>query len=83
MMGTAMVNREDLKDWVLAALVAAGGQASIVQVARHIWITYKGELERSGDLFYTWQYDMRWAATKLRHDGRLAPADRTGVWRLC
>jgi len=37
-----------------------------------------------GDLFYTWQYDMRWAATKLRRDGKLKAATRSpkGTWEL-
>jgi hypothetical protein len=34
------------------------------------------ELRRAYDFFFTWQYDIRWAATMLRHEGTLAPVDR-------
>lgn len=72
-------------DWVVEALRSAGGSASIVYVARHIWEHHSDELESSqNDLFYTWQYDMRWAAKTLRDRGALAPADecRRGEWAL-
>jgi len=49
-----------------------------------IWATHREEPERSGDFFFTWQYDMRWAALVLRKRGVLAPAGTAGdrVWRL-
>ncbi|SDW39046.1 hypothetical protein SAMN05444006_10397 [Allgaiera indica] len=34
----------------------------------------------SGDLFYTWQYDMRWAAQNLRGAGKLVLSGRN--WAL-
>mgnify|MGYP001086020374 CR=1 FL=1 len=58
--------RDLLKDWVLQAVEAAGGEASPTDVAKHIWLHHERDLRDSGDLFYTWQYDMRWAAQKLR-----------------
>lgn len=78
-----MATKGDLVDWVHEALKAAGGAASIVYVARHIWDNHRSDLERS-DLFYTWQYDMRWAATKLRQRGVMVAAqdDRRGKWTL-
>lgn len=66
-----MANREDLKDWVFRAVYECGGRTKVVEVARYIWKNHEQELRRSGDLFYTWQYEMRWAAQKLRNEGRL------------
>ena len=61
-----MTGREELKEWVCDALKAHGGVASVIEVARHIWAHHEGDLRASGDLFFKWQYDMRWAATALR-----------------
>lgn len=79
-----MATRDDLQDWVVEALKSMGGSGNIVQVAKHIWETHNTELKASGDLFYTWQYDMRWAATKLRNSNKILPAEvsRKGEWRL-
>jgi hypothetical protein len=35
---------------------------------------HQSDLENSDNLFYTWQYDMRWAAQRLRDDGRFVSA---------
>ena len=79
-----MVTREDLVVWVLEAVKRHQGGASVVQVARDIWDQHRHELEQSGDLFFTWQYEMRWAAQRLRHSGQLrASADcPRGRWML-
>jgi hypothetical protein len=47
-----------------------------VQVSREVWRQHESDLRNSGDLFYTWQYDIRWAAQRLRNDGVLAKAPR-------
>lgn len=79
-----MAARSDLVEWVEQAVKANGGQATVVEVAKHIWKHRRSELEASGDLLYTWQYDMRWAAQKLRHAGSFKPAGSTqrGIWAL-
>jgi hypothetical protein len=77
-----MAKTEDLQDWVIAALKERGGAASIIQVAKHIWQQHEAELRASGDLFYSWQYDMRWACTKLRDQGLMQPTSKRGEWRL-
>ncbi|MAN98240.1 hypothetical protein [uncultured Roseovarius sp.] len=64
-----MADREDLKKWVVEALKDHGGQAALIDVAKHIWKHHEVELRASGDLFYKWQYDMRWAAMVLRKQG--------------
>lgn len=79
-----MAKREDLQDWVVSAIKAHGGSASIVQAAEHIWQHYENDLRSSGDLFYTWQYDMRWACTRLRERKLVQPAEisKRGEWKL-
>lgn len=79
-----MASREDLQDWVLQALESLDRSGTIVQVAEHIWKNHSKELQASGDLFYTWQYDMRWAATKLRNKNIILPAEASqkGQWIL-
>jgi hypothetical protein len=79
-----MATRSDLQDWVEDAVKELGGSATVVQVARRIWDTHEAELRASGDLLYTWQYDMRWAAMTLRKRGIMNAAEnsRSGVWEL-
>ena len=76
--------KELLIRWVHEALRRRGGRASIVNVAQEIWDAHEVELRGSGDLFFTWQYDMRWAAWMLRRRGVLRPAEETdrGIWEL-
>ena len=78
-----MTIKDDLKKFVLDAIDAKGGQANLVEVAKFIWDTHQDELRASGEGFYTWQYDMRWAAQYLRDEGVLMGADLTprGVWK--
>jgi hypothetical protein len=79
-----MVTRTDMVDWVVQALKSNKGSGTILYVAKHIWDSHRKELESSGDFFFTWQYDMRWAATTLRRRGKMVAADddRRGVWTL-
>ena len=58
-----MATKHDLQDWVRDALHDNGGRARLVEVAKFIWANHETQLKASGDLLYTWQYDMRWAAT--------------------
>lgn len=78
-----MPDRSDIEEWVVQALLSRGGRARINQVAEHIWRNHKRELERS-DYFYSWQYEYRWAATRLRHQGRMKSASVSprGIWEL-
>jgi len=79
-----MTTKNDLKDWVVQALKAHGGEARIPVVAKHVWDNHEPELRASGELFYTWQYDIRWAANRLRDEGHLQPKPKgdRGPWRL-
>jgi hypothetical protein len=76
--------KELLKLWVMDALKASGGSASVVEVSRFIWENHEGEIRAGGDLLFTWQYDVRWAAHSLRRSGLLKSVDESprGVWEL-
>lgn len=73
-----------LLGFVEEALRAHRGRARIVEVAKYIWCHHEADLRAAGDEFYTWQYDMRWAATHLRQTGKMLPANESpqGVWEL-
>lgn len=71
-----MISRVDMKLWVIEALTSFGGKAWPKDVAKYIWDKYDAELRESGDILYTWQYDVRWAAQILRDEGVLKPVYR-------
>ena len=79
-----MLTKEDLPDLILEALNAKNGSASLVDVCKFIWENHQGHIESSGDLFFTWQYDIRWAANKLRRSGKMKAAELSpkGLWEL-
>lgn len=79
-----MATKEDLTTWVIEALRAHGGSVYHVNVAKHVWRSHEDELRASGDLFYTWQYDLRWAAQRLRDSGVLEAdvATGRGIWAM-
>ena len=79
-----MAHRSDLPDWIVEALQSLGGAGTIVEISRAIWDRHEDDLQESGDIFYTWQYDLRWAGLKLRKVNILLPAsdEERGVWRL-
>jgi hypothetical protein len=79
-----MTTKHDLQDWVRQALNHMGGRGTLTQVAKEIWRARESELRSSGDLFYTWQYDMRWAANHLRRKGimKSVSVSPTGIWEL-
>jgi hypothetical protein len=76
--------KEDLQIWVQDALRELGGSARIPKIAKAIWQRHRDDLEASGDLFYTWQYDMRWAANRLRRAGimKSVESSSSGTWEL-
>jgi len=71
-----MATKADLEAWVYNAVKLSGGEASVIEVAKQIWKDHEQELRGSGDLFYSWQYDMRWTAQNLRGAGKLAFSGR-------
>ncbi|WDV06733.1 hypothetical protein [Lysinibacillus irui] len=79
-----MLYKKDLQKLVVEALEKNNGSASIVLVAKYIWVNYQKELECSGDLFYTWQYDIRWAKEELIKHGiiKTTKLSKRGIWEL-
>lgn len=49
-----------------------------------MWKNHGDEIQQAGDIFYTWQYELRWAAAKLRNKQVLKGADDSerGMWEL-
>lgn len=82
--GASMTTKFDLKEWIVEAVIAHGGRAHPIDVAKYIWMNYQDELQGAGDLFYTWQHEVLWALDDLRREGRLLPNSRgrKGPWRL-
>ncbi len=79
-----MVTRENMKLWIIACLQQRGGSGWPREISKYVWANHKAELEASGDLLYTWQYDIRWAAQQLRNEGVLKPVNgrRDLPWEL-
>ncbi|MQT14253.1 hypothetical protein F0357_16695 [Rhizobiales bacterium Sp-1] len=71
-----------LRGWIIEALVALGGSGTVVDVARHIWENHETELRASGDLFYKWQYEMRWVGRSLVEDKIIIKQSRPRLWIL-
>lgn len=76
-----MATRDDLKGWVFEALRDLG-PSQVPDIAKHIWVHHEPELRASGDLFYTWQYAMRWEGQKLQHEGKLTKKAKGRCWAL-
>jgi hypothetical protein len=76
-----MSTKVDLKDYIIEALNGKENrQGSIIEISKYVWNRHQGDLYNGGNIFYTWQYDIRWAATELRRENRLD--DGRGIWRL-
>lgn len=76
------MTRADLPAIVFEALEKLGGKGTIAQICKYIWDNYEEDLRNSGELFYLWQYDMRWAGQQLRNDGKLVKSQKAprGIW---
>ena len=79
-----MATKDDLKTWLREALGTLGGRGRIIPLCKYVWDNHEQELRSSGNLFYTWQYDIRWAANALRRDKVMRPKEMSprGVWEL-
>jgi hypothetical protein len=79
-----MAGKQDLQEWVMEAIESLGGGGTVVEVSREVWCRHQDDLQQAGDLFFTWQYDIRWAAQVLRDQGKLKSVDQVprGVWAL-
>ena len=59
------------------------GNGYILDISKKFWIKYKDNITPNNNLFYTWQYDIRWAATELRKNNIMVRPDlEKGLWTL-
>jgi hypothetical protein len=79
-----MATKHDLVDWLYEALRALEGRGRIAELCKYVWDHHEKDLRQSGDLFYTWQYDIRWAAYQLRRADKMKPETLSpkGIWEL-
>jgi hypothetical protein len=79
-----VASKNNLQGWILEALKANKGRGTLIEICKYVWANHENDLRNSGDLFYTWQYDIRWAATNLRQEGKLLSAKESprGIWEL-
>lgn len=68
------MTRKDLPNILYQIIYELGGSAEMIDIFKSFWSKYKNVLKETDDIFYTWNYDMRWAATQLRKDNRMKPA---------
>ena len=76
--------KQQLESWIVEALEDFGGSATLIDICRHVWEHHQADLAGSGDLFYTWQYDIRWSANQLRRNGTMRGVTQSprSVWEL-
>ena len=80
-----IIKRKDLTEILEEALVSLGGEGRIVEICEYIWNNYNNDLLSSGDIFYTWQYDLRMSAKEtLKAQGKVITIkDGTkSIWKL-
>jgi len=63
--------RAKLEPWVAEILADPGERMTILEVARAIWHRHETDLKSHDQMFYTWQYEMRWAADSLIRKGKV------------
>jgi hypothetical protein len=78
------ISRDNMTDLLYEVLKDMGGKGTIVEVCKAFWEKHENDLRRSGEWFYKWQYEIRWAATELRREKLLKPAEYSpkGLWEL-
>ncbi len=87
------MTRKDLPDVLYNIIKDLGGSGSMIQIFKKFWIENNHKFTENDDIFYTWNYDIRWAATSLRKQGRMKPASTKenthgldisakGVWEI-
>jgi hypothetical protein len=77
-----MATRADLVPWIVDGLIANGGRIHFVEIAKHIWTNHRREIEGSGDFFFKWQYEMRWAGNQLVRAKKIKKLGHSGIWEL-
>ena len=77
-----MLTRQRLEPLIVEALRSAGGSLSLKEINKFVWENHQDELKRSGDFFYIWQYELRWAGEALDKAGRISRGPPRGIWHL-
>lgn len=77
-----MITRNDLSEIIVECLKKNKGKSTLLQVSQYVWDNYEHELRKSGKIFYTWQYDLRWAANELRKKGVMKNSEDNNYWEL-
>jgi hypothetical protein len=77
-----MLTRQGLEPLIVEALQSAGGSLSLKDINKSIWQNHQHELEESGDFFYIWQYELRWAGEALDKAGIIKRGPPRGMWHL-
>ncbi|OEF96361.1 hypothetical protein [Desulfuribacillus alkaliarsenatis] len=78
------MKKDELPGKLIEVLKNLGGRGTILEICKKFWELYGKELNENDNLFYTWQYDIRWAATELRKSKIMKPKEISskGVWEL-
>ena len=78
------INKHDLQNIIVNILKNNNNKGDIIYISKCIWKDYSESLKISGDIFYTWQYDFRWAATELRKKNIIKKSKdcKKGIWEL-
>jgi len=77
-----LITRHKLEEIIIEYLEMNKKRASLLEISQYIWEKYENHLRESGKIFYTWQYDLRWAANSLRRKGVIKSGLRKGLWEL-
>ena len=79
----SIVSKDDLPRLLENVLKEMNGNGYILDISKKFWIKYKDNITPDNNLFYTWQYDIRWAATELRKNNIMVRPDlEKGLWTL-
>ena len=78
------IDRNSMTIWVVEALQELGGRGKIIDICKKVWERHGDDIKASGDMFYKWQYEIRWAGDILRKEGTLVPTKHSprGMWKL-
>ena len=77
------INRKSMTEWIVEALRELGGSGSVLEICKAVWENHGEEIAHAGDMFYKWQYEIRWAGHSLEKEGSSShQASPAGKWHL-
>ncbi len=82
-----MVEKQLLKEMeiiLIENLKKLGGKSHFVPICRLVWGNHENWIRRSENMLFIWQYELGWAATRLRKKGIMLPDSglKDGTWEL-